>query len=74
METEYGIVTHMAETNDGSTIYVYGIDKEKGLVSAAFLDGRPYVSLIRVTKKGREYFMKGHYRVYMDELEEVFVG
>lgn len=71
MDTEYGTVIYMGETTDLTPIYVYEI---RGIfVKSAILDGKPYTSMIKTTKMGRQYFTKAGSKVYLDELEEVNV-
>lgn len=71
MLTDYGEVRFIYETHDLITIYVYDITES--LVRAAILDGRPYLSLLRSDKYGRQYFTKLNHKVYLDELEELRV-
>lgn len=71
MDTDYGRVQFIFELPDTAIVYVYSI---VGLtVKAAILDDRPYVSLLKIDKSNRAYFVKRKQRVYIDELEELIV-
>ena len=71
MYTEYGFVEYIGETSDLTPIYVYGI---KGIfIKAAIYTGKPYVSIIKTTKSGRQYFIKDRRKVYIDKLEKINV-
>ncbi len=69
MDTEYGTVKYIGETSDLEQVYVYGIS---GIfVESAFIDERPYKSMIRITNSGRQYFLRNRHKIYIDELEEL---
>lgn len=71
METEYGYVKYIGETSELMQVYIYDI--KDIFVRAAIMDERPYISIIRTSKTGRQYFIKNNQRVYVDELEEINV-
>ena len=71
METEYGTVKYIYETSDATLVYVYDI--YDNMVRASFFCERPYLSLLRANKNGRQYFLKKNRKIYIDELEELHV-
>ena len=71
MYTNYGYVKYIYTTWDLITIYVYDITNT--VVRAGILDGQPHLSALRVDKEGRQYFLKKRHKVYIDELEVLFV-
>ena len=71
MQTIYGYVEYIYTTWDLITIYVYEITDT--VVRASILDGKPYLSLLRVDKCGRQYFIKQKHKVYIDQLERLYV-
>lgn len=71
MYTIYGYVEYIYTTWDLITIYVYDITDT--VVRASILDGKPYLSLLRVDKNDRQYFIKQGHKIYLDELERLYV-
>lgn len=74
MYTEYGYVQWTWESYDGQLVYIYSIvEGEVSMVKSALDIRIPRISLLRQTKSGRDYFMKGRYKVYLDEMEDLIV-
>lgn len=64
-------IKYICETSNMGVVYVYDI--QNNLVKASINYGRPYISLLRQSKNGRLYFLKGNHKVYIDQLEEVTI-
>lgn len=71
METEYGTVKYIYEMADATLVYVYEIYDI--MVKAAFSCERHYLSLLRTNKQGDKYFLKKNKRIYLKDLEELYV-
>ena len=71
MDTKYGKVLYICESQFNEIFYIYGI--RDGMIKVGTVDKAPKLSLLRKNSSGETYFMKNGERVYLDNIEELHV-